>query len=176
MERRTLRPYTDNMISFSHHVHSQSAHLGFCIEWCSLLLRALKSSLRSGLWFTSAQPMKLGWGSEGPDEAEEACVDSLASSVIIPAPSVPQEHPRSSGCLFSCCALNYTRPSHTRSLSSLSQSFINTSIFFSSRFPPTGEFFLATAGPSFLCGPSWFVLWLHKALWDTFGCDLVRYK
>lgn len=54
------------MISFSHHVHSQSAHLGLCIEWCSLLLwRALKSSLRSGLWFASTQPMKLGCGSGG---------------------------------------------------------------------------------------------------------------
>lgn len=88
--------------------------------------------------------MKLGWGAEGPDEAEEACVDSLASSVIIPAPSVPQEWPRSSGCLSTCCALNYTRPSHTRSLSSRSQSFINPSIFFSSHL------FVC-----FMCHPNW---------------------
>lgn len=83
---------TDNMISSSHHVHSQSAHLGLCIEWCSLLWWALKSSLRSGLWSASAQPMKLGRGSEGARRGRSsACVDSLAcfigynSSTFCPA-------------------------------------------------------------------------------------------
>lgn len=46
-----------------------------------------------GIMVTSAQPIKLGWGSKGANKAEEACVDSLSSSVITLAPSLPQERP-----------------------------------------------------------------------------------